>query len=268
MIAVTAVHVARSPRLARAVVVATTAAVAVSMTVLVPVFQATADAASPYAVTATIAVGNEAESGSIAVDSGTHRGVCDQLQRQRGDHHRHQHERRRRVGRGWFWPDRRGDRHIRRRSPCPWFSWPTTATKSISFVDTTTNTVVGKVSLGNNLPQDMAVDPSTHTLYAVGPSATGTGSLDSVVDDFHRSLNLNLPIAAAQSSASPSIPVHTRSMPQAGKTFGKSTRPPPKSRPSLLRTTLAVAANPVTHKVYVTSSNTQPTPSTRDAIGP
>ena len=159
MIAVTAARTARSPRLTRAAVVATTAAVAVSTAVLVPVFQATADAASAYAVTATIAVGNQAGGGSIAVDSLTHRGYVTSFNDSKLTV----------IDTG---PNAAIGSIAVGSSPIgvaldTFPSQPSSPMvfvanfngKSISFVDTTTDTVVGTVSLGNSLPTDMAVDP-------------------------------------------------------------------------------------------------------------
>ena len=256
MVAVTAVHIAR-PRLARAVVVATTAAVAVSTTVLLPVFQATADASSAYAVTATIGVGSEGTGGSIAVDSGTHRGYVTSYDDSRltiintstntvvGSVA---------VGSGPIGVaiDTIGNQ------PLPMVFVANYRANSISFVDTSTNTVVGTVSLGDNLPQDMAVDPSTHTLYAAGASGMSTNgsSLDSVVDDYHRSLSLTLPISGFVKRVAVDSSTH-KVYAAGGQNLWEIDATPTKVASFTDPTgTSAVAVNPATHKVYVTNDST------------
>src|SRR5664279_2907372 len=255
MIAVTAVHIAR-PRLARAVVVATTAAVAVSTTVLLPVFQATADATSTYAVTATIGVGDQTF-GSIAVDSGTHRGYVTSFHNDTLtviDTGTNAVLRSMVVGSGPIGVaiDTFGNQ------PLPTVFVANHTDKSISFVDTSTNTVVGTVSLGDNLPLAMAVDPSTHTLYAAGTSGSSTNnSLDSVVDDYHRNLNLNLPISGSFVSRV-AVDSSTHKVYAAGgqnlwEIDGTPTKVASFTDPT---GTSAVAVNPATHKVYVTNDST------------
>src|SRR5450755_713016 len=253
MVAVTAVHIAR-PRLARAVVVATTAAVAVSTTVLLPVFQATADATSTYAVTATIGVGDQTF-GSIAVDSGTHRGYVTSFHNDTLtviDTGTNAVLRSTVVGSGPIGVaiDTIGNQ------PLPMVFVANHTDKSISFVDTSTNTVVGTVSLGDNLPLAMAVDPSTHTLYAAGASGSGV-SLDSVVDDYHRNLNLNLPISGLFVSRvavdSTTHKVYAAGGQNLWEIDATATKVASFTDPT---GTSAVAANPATHTVYVTNNST------------
>ena len=251
MVAVTAVHIAR-PRLARAVVVATTAAVAVSTTVLLPVFQATADATSTYAVTATIGVGDQTF-GSIAVDSGTHRGYVTSFHNDTLtviDTGTNTVLRSMVVGSGPIGVaiDTFGTRLL------PTVFVANHTDKSISFVDTSTNTVVGTVSLGDNLPLAMAVDPSTHTLYAAG--ASGSSSLDSVVDDYHRSLSLTLPISGFVKRVAVDSSTH-KVYAAGGQNLWEIDGTPTKVASFTDPTgTSAVAVNPATHKVYVTNDST------------
>jgi len=252
MVAVTAVHTARSPRLAHAVVVATTAAVAVSTTVLLPVFQATADATSTYAVTATIGVGDQTF-GSIAVDSGTHRGYVTSFHNDTLtviDTGTNAVLRSTVVGSGPIGVaiDTIGNQ------PLPMVFVANHTDKSISFVDTSTNTVVGTVSLGDNLPLAMAVDPSTHTLYAAG--ASGSSSLDSVVDDYHRSLSLTLPISGFVSRVAVDSSTH-KVYAAGGQNLWEIDATATKVASFTDPTgTSAVAVNPATHKVYVTNNST------------
>lgn len=248
----TAVRNATSPRLPRAVVVATTAALAVATTVLAPAFQATAHAASPYSVTATIGVGNEAESGSIAVDSATHRGyVTSFVDSAVTIINTSTNEVAGSVAVGAN-PIGVGIDTVPNQS-LPIVFVGNFNGQSISFIDTTTNTVVGKVSLANNLPEGMAVDPSTHTLYAVGSPTTGTGSVVSVVDDLHRQLNLTLPIAELVKSVAVDSSTH-KAYGAGGEHLWELDGTPTKVTSVTATEALAVAANPATHKVYVTSS--------------
>src|SRR5665213_2789504 len=234
---------------------ATTAAVAVSTAVLVPVFQATADAASAYAVTAMIAVGNQAGGGSIAVDSDTHRGYVTSFNDSKLTV----------IDTG---PNAAIGSIAVGSSPIgvaldTFPSQPSSPMvfvanfngKSISFVDTTTDTVVGTVSLGNSLPTDMAVDPSTHKLYAVGQA--GSSSLVSVVDDFHRSLTSTLAISGRLARVAVDSSAH-KVYAAGGANLWEVDAAADRIASLTASGTTAVAANPATHRVYVTS-DTGPT---------
>lgn len=251
----TAVRTATSPRLTRTVVIATIAALAMSMAVLAPVFEGTAHATSAYAVTATIPVGHQLDGGSIAVDSATHRGYVTSYD----DNSVTVIDTGNNTDTGSIIPVGSGpigvaiDRFNGQLLPMVFVA--NHDGKSISFVDTTTNTVVGTVSLGANLPSDLAVDPSTHTLYAVGSSGsttTGGNGLVSTVDDFHRSLSSTLQIndalrrAAVDSSAHKVYAAGANNLWEVDSVADRIT--------SLTASgTTADAANPVTHRLYVTS---------------
>jgi len=244
-----AVRTETSPRLTRAAVVATTAAVAMSTAVLAPVFQATADATTAYAVTATIPVGNQNDGGSIAVDSLTHRGYVTSFDDNAVtviDTGANTATGSIPVGAGPLGVaiDRFGGQLL------PMVFVAESTSGKIAFVDTTTNTVVGRVSLGVT-PLDLAVDPSTHTLYAAG--ASGANSVDSVVDDFHRSLTSTLPIGGSVNRVAVDSTTHKVYAAGAGGNLWEVDSTAVKF--GSITPTSAVAANPATHMVYVANNS-------------
>jgi YVTN family beta-propeller protein len=264
MVAVAAIHNASSLRLSRAVGVATTAAVAVATTVLVPALQATAHATTAYALSATIGVGDESEGGSIAVDSSTHRAYVTSY-----------HDNALRIINtstntgGLSTPvgvDPIGVAIDTIGTPAmPMVFVANYGGHSISFVDTSTNLVVGTVDLGGNDPVDMAVDTSTDTLYAVGDPANGAVNccLLSVVDDFHRSLTSTVAFGGDVTHVavdSSTHKVYATNGPNLWELDGTPTKVT-----SVTAGAGRVAVNPVTHTVYVTNqSNTAPVVSVVD----
>jgi YVTN family beta-propeller protein len=271
MVAMTAVHIARSPRLARAFAVATTAAVAASTAVLLPVFQATANATTTYAVTATIGVGHLGSGGSIAVDSRTHRGYVTSYDDGKltiintstnaaiGS-----------IAVGAFPLGVAVDTiptHVVKTAaepaivPLPIVQPPPTVFvgnyggKTLSVIDTSTNTVVGTVPLGDDLPLDVAVDPSTHTLYAAGAEGTSVNgdSLASVVDGVHRTLSSTLKVPESLKRVAVDSSTH-KVYTAGGETLWEVDGPSATLVASLPGAN-DVAVNSVTHKVYVTTES-------------
>ena len=129
--------------------------------------------------------------------------------------------------------------------------------KSISVIDSSTNAVVATVPIGDNLPQDLAVDTSSHTLYAAGGAgnSTGNASVISVVDGVHRTLTSTVPTVGFFQHVA--VDSSTHKVFAAGccyQTLWELDGPTDTQTASLtIPGTFGVAANPLTHKVYVTN---------------
>jgi YVTN family beta-propeller protein len=201
---------ARSPRLARTATVAAIATVAASAAALAPVFEPTASATTTYAVTATIGVGHLGSGGSIAVDSGTHRAYVTSYLDGRVavlDTSTNSLVGSIVVGTGPVGVaiDTIPTQVVKQLviaepaiAALPTLvSAPTVyvsnyGSGTISVIDSSTNAVVATIPLSNDLPQDLAVDTSSHTLYAAGVKSP-TGGVISVVDGVHRTLSSTVP---------------------------------------------------------------------------
>ena len=270
MIAKAAVDIARSPRRARIVVMATTAAVATSAAVLAPVFQPTANATTTYAVTATVGVGNEGSGGSIAVDSRTHRAyVTSHADNQVSVINTGTNAAAETITVGSGPVGVAIDTiptHIVKEFAEPAIVPPTLqpvptvfvanyGSKTISVIDSSTNTVVATVPIGDNLPQDLAVDTSSHTLYAAGVAGSTTGSVMSVVDGVHRTLSSTVPSDGFFQHVA--VDASTHQVYAAGccqQTLWELDGATDTSVANLtVPGTYAVATNPATHEVYVTN---------------
>jgi YVTN family beta-propeller protein len=258
----------------RAVAVGATAALAASTALLLPVFQATANAATTYAVTATIGVGNQGDSGSIAVDSRTHRGyVVSYTDRSVKVINTSTN-----VALGGSIPVGLGPMGVAIDTiptkivkaafaepaivplpivqPAPTVFVTNYLAKTMSVIDSSTNTVVATPSLGDNLPLDIAADPSTHTLYAVGAegSSINGDSLTSVVDGMHRTVSSTVKISGSAKRIA--VDSSTHKVYAAGQdTLWEVDGGPTATLVASLPGTYDVAANPVTHKVYVTNDS-------------
>lgn len=256
----------------RSVVLATTAAVAASAAALAPVFEPTAHATTTYAVTATIGVGSEGDGGSIAVDSRTHRAyVTSYFDKDVTviDTSTNQAMGTIGVGSGPLGVaiDTIPTHPVKEFAepaivpppilqPAPTVFVANYGSKSISVIDSSTNTVVATVPLGDNLPQDLAVDTSSHTLYAAGVAGSTTGtSLISVVDGVHRTLTSTVSTAGLFQHVAVDSSTHkVFAAGCCGQTLWELDGPTDTSIASLtIPGTFGVAANPVTQKVYVTN---------------
>jgi YVTN family beta-propeller protein len=251
-----------------------------SIATLTPVFEpAAAAAAATYAVSGTIPVGNENGGGTIAIASSTHRAyvasydgnsvavintstetVLSSIM----------------VGRGpvGMAVDTIPTQLVKGLDTNPLAehgsitppTLPTVPTlfvanygdDTVSVINGTTNAVTATIPLGDNTPRDLAVDPSSHTVYAAGQVASTTGQgVVTIVNGAHNTVTSSVTEPGIFSNVAVDPGTHAALV--TGCCLNKlallasatATHFTDLSVPG----TRGVAVNPTTHMAYVTNAN-------------
>ncbi|HEX7107021.1 MAG TPA: cell wall-binding repeat-containing protein [Acidothermaceae bacterium] len=251
--------------------VASASVVASATAVLAPFAQSAAHATTTitYAVTATIGVGDEHTAGSIAVDSRTKRAYVTSY----GDNSVKVIDTTTNavvstvaVGRSPIGvvvdtiPTQLVNAAVPGIVPSPVVQAAPTVfvanygDESISVIDSTTNQVTATIPLGDTLPSDLAVDSSTHTLYAAGGVGSSSGEAAVVVVDGARR-TVKSTVKTSGFFKYVAVDPGTHKVFATGCCLNKlwSLDGPTDTTLSAATVpgTTGVAANPTTHKVYV-----------------
>jgi YVTN family beta-propeller protein len=131
---------------------------------------------------------------------------------------------------------------------------------SVSVVDGSTNTVTASVSLGDNSADGLAVDPTTHTVYAVGSVASTTGkSMVTVVDGVQRTVKSTVTVTGGffkYAAVDPS----THNLFTTGCCLNQTWVLNGPTATTMAPVTIpgggGVAVDPATHQLYVTNGGT------------
>lgn len=129
---------------------------------------------------------------------------------------------------------------------------------SISVIDSSTNAITATIPLGGNVPQGLAVDPSTHTLYAAGGGSSAGESFASVIDGSRLTVTETVTTTGFFTAAAVDSGLHKAFF--SGCCLAKMWEldGPTDTQISSLTVpgTAGVAVNSTTHRAYVTNGNT------------
>jgi YVTN family beta-propeller protein len=243
--------------------------------VLIPVAEPIAHATTTYAVSAAIGVDDEADGGSIAVDPGSKKAYVTSYDQNRVaviNTATNQVVKRIDVGRAptGVAIDNVPTQLVKSAAvvapaiiPPVLAGTPTVfvgnyGDQSISVISIATNTVVATVPIPGNLPADLAVDPSTHTLFAGGGSTSGVNDAAmTVVDEEHRTVKSTVTTSGFFRDIA--VDSSTHKVYATGCCLNKFWWLDGPSASSIgtgsAPGTSGIAVNPSTHKVYIGNGN-------------